>query len=262
MKEPTILTETPPNPMARSEESLSVFFPAFNDAESLRVLIPRAVEVVSCLARDYEIIVVDDGSTDQTAQCVKEMQQRFPRLRLIQHPRNLGYGAALRSGFLSATKSLVFYTDGDGQYDVGELRDLYARLEADVGLVNGYKIKRGDPLHRVLLGKIYQSLAKRLFGLKIRDVDCDFRLIRRSVVENLALTCCSGAICVELMAQIKRAGIRVVEVPVHHHPRLSGRSQFFRFGPVARMATDLLGVWMRLAVFRREPAGLAHRSSE
>ena len=234
-----------------SLQSLSAFFPAYNDAESLRTLIPRALDTLNRLGGEFEIIVVDDGSTDHTAEVLDTLQREIPCLRVVRHPRNLGYGAALQSGFRAAGKELVFYTDGDGQYDVQELSALVGGLSADREVVNGYKIRRADSFARTLAGKAYQSLVKILFRLRIKDVDCDFRLLRRQVVEAVPLSCRSGAICVELMAQVERAGFRVAEVPVHHYARRAGKSQFFHWGPVARTLRDLLRLWIRLVVLKR-----------
>jgi glycosyltransferase involved in cell wall biosynthesis len=233
--------------------SISAFFPAFNDAASLRVLIPKTVQTLQGLADDFEIIVIDDGSADETPSVLAELSREFPSLRTIRHPENRGYGAALRSGFLAASRDLVFYTDGDGQYDVAELKDLVARLRDDVDVVNGYKIRRADGFSRRLLGRSYHGLVRLLFGLRVRDVDCDFRLLRRRVVEAIPLTFSSGAVCAELMTQIERAGFRIEEVPVHHYPRLSGKSQFFRLGPVMHMMRDVLALWVRLVLFKRAP---------
>ena len=237
----------------RGPQSISVFFPAFNDAESLRVLIPRTLQTLKTLAEDFEIIVVDDGSTDHTAEVLRTLQHEIACLRVISHPRNMGYGVALQSGFRSATKDLVFYTDGDGQYDVAELRALLAELSLGRDFVNGYKIRRADSIGRALIGSAYRILVKTLFRLRIRDVDCDFRLLRRKVIESVPLTCRSGAVCVELMAQVERGGFQVAEVPVHHYPRLSGRSQFFRLGQVARMLVDIFRLWTRLVLLKRGP---------
>jgi glycosyltransferase involved in cell wall biosynthesis len=233
--------------------SISVFFPALNDAASLQKLIPRAREVLQALTEDFEIIVVDDGSTDPTAEVLGRLQHEIPCLRVVHHPRNLGYGAALQSGFRSATKDLVFYTDGDGQYDVQELSALLAALTPDRDAVNGYKMQRADSFARMLMGKIYRRFVTALFRLHVKDVDCDFRLLRRKVIESVSLACRSGAVCVELMAQVERAGFHVAEVPVHHYPRLRGRSQFFRLGPVVRTLRDVLQLWIRLVVLKRSP---------
>lgn len=254
--------EIPTSSGGGSRPSLTVFFPAFNDAETLPTLIAKAAKTLHDLAQDYEIIVVDDGSTDSTPQVLEKLQRQLPLLRVIRHPRNLGYGAALRSGFSNATKQLVFYTDGDGQYDIGELRELFARLEADVDVVNGYKLERADPLHRTLIGKVYQRLTRALLNLKVRDVDCDFRLMRRPVLDAVSLTFRSGAICAELIAQIERAGFRTVEVPVHHYPRRSGQSQFFRFAPVARTIFDIFRLWVRLIILRRGPSRVPRRGQQ
>ncbi len=239
--------------MEVSGPSISVFFPAYNDAESLRVLIPRTVATVQALAQDFEVIVVDDGSTDQTPQVLAELSDQFPSLRVVRHPINRGYGAALRSGFQTASRDLIFYTDGDNQYDVTELKDLMARLGDGVDVVNGYKIRRADPLPRRLIGRFYHGLVRMLFGIKVRDVDCDFRLLRRRVVDAVRLTFSSGAICAELMTQVERAGFRVEEVPVHHYARLRGRSQFFRLGPVVHMVWDVLRLWVRIVLLGRGP---------
>jgi hypothetical protein len=143
----------------------------------------------------------------------------------------------------------VFYTDGDGQYDVAELPKLLARQRPGTGLVNGYKLERHDPWHRVLIGNIYNRFAKLLFGVRIRDIDCDFRLIRRSLLEELHLTSTSGTICVELVRKIELTGCGVEEVGVHHYPRVYGRSQFFRLKSLATTFRQLVALWLKIVVF-------------
>jgi glycosyltransferase involved in cell wall biosynthesis len=159
---------------------------------------------------------------------------------------NRGYGGALRTGFASATREFVFYTDGDGQYDPGELPLLLERMSGDVGLVNGYKLQRNDPQHRVWIGNVYNAFARFLFRVKIRDIDCDYRLIRRSLLERIKLTSTSGTICVELVRKLELTGWRVVEVGVHHYPRLHGRSQFFRVRSLLRTLTQLIRLWLQV----------------
>src|SRR5581483_5423571 len=159
-------------------------------------------------------------------------------------------GGALRSGFAAASKELAFYTDGDAQYDPRELRRRYAAMADGVDMVQGYKIARHDPAHRILIGRLYHWLVKTAFGLRLRDVDCDFRLIRHHVLERIELTQDSGVICVELMKRVQDAGFRIVEVPVHHYHRAYGGSQFFNFPRIAAVGRALFGLWLRLVVRR------------
>jgi len=229
--------------------SLSVFFPAYNDALSIGKLVDRTFDILRGCGADFEVIVVNDGSADNTAAVLAGLRERYgPSFRVITHAKNYGYGAALRSGFAAAAKEFVFYTDGDGQYDVGELPKLMNRLEPGVGLVNGYKLERRDPLRRILIGKLYNQFARRVFRIRLRDIDCDFRLIRRSLLAEMELSSTSGTICVELVRKLELSDCRVVEVGVHHYPRLHGRSQFFRFRSLAVTLYQLARLYARLVV--------------
>lgn len=248
---------TPSTPPA-GPPGISAFFPAYGDWGTIASLVLLVSATLRELTDDWEVIVVNDASPDHTGQILAELQALCPRLRVVTHAANRGYGGALRSGFAAATKEWVFYTDGDAQYDVRELRELWARREG-ADMVNGYKIARNDPLHRKLIGRTYHWLVKAAFGLKIRDVDCDFRLLRRAVFEKVELTRDSGLICVELVTKVEKNGFRVAQVPVHHFHRLHGRSQFFNFARVARVATGMWGLWWELVVQKRvtraAPAG-------
>jgi glycosyltransferase involved in cell wall biosynthesis len=235
---------------ARKPAGLSVFFPAYNDSGTIASMVIRAVKAASQLTPDFEIIVVDDGSADSTAQIADELARTYPQVRAVHHPTNRDYGAALQTGFRSATKELIFYTDGDAQYDPAEMSVLWARMTPDADLVNGYKISRSDPVHRVVIGRIYHYIVSILFGLTMRDVDCDFRLMRRAIFERINLEKTSGIICVEMMKKIQDAGFRIVEVPVHHYHRAFGRSQFFNVRRLFRTGRDLLLLWFVLVVRR------------
>jgi glycosyltransferase involved in cell wall biosynthesis len=175
----------------------------------------------------------------------------YPRLRVVNHATNRGYGGALRSGFAAATKELVFYTDGDAQYDPRELTRLVQSLRPDVDVVNGFKLSRGDGPLRTVVGRVYHRFVSLAFGLQIRDVDCDFRLIRRSALEGIELESTSGTICVELIKKLQDRGARFAEVGVNHYDRPFGSSQFFRPSRVARTLAQLAVLWWRL-VARRE----------
>jgi glycosyltransferase involved in cell wall biosynthesis len=166
----------------------------------------------------------------------------------VHHAKNRGYGGALQTGFRSATKEFIFYTDGDAQYDPAELAALWAHMGPGTDLVNGYKISRSDPFHRIVIGRIYHHLVSAMFGLTVRDVDCDFRLMRRSIFERIELTKTSGVICLEMMKKIEDAGFHIVEVPVHHYHRAFGKSQFFNFPRIGKTAVDVLRLWYALVI--------------
>ena len=231
--------------------SLSIFFPAYNDAGTIASLALIAHMTARQITDDYEVIVVNDASPDHTGELLDEMARTHPWLKVVHHPENRGYGGALRTGFDTASKDLVFYTDGDAQYDPRELLKLYAALQDGVDFVNGIKIARSDPFHRKVIGRAYHTFVKTLFGLRLRDVDCDFRLMRREVFSKVALTRSSGVICVELMKKVQDHGFRITEVPVHHFHRTYGKSQFFNVPRVARTLADLVRLWIEL-VLRKE----------
>ncbi|MBI1897134.1 MAG: glycosyltransferase family 2 protein [Acidobacteria bacterium] len=234
---------------SHGQHSISVFFPAYNDAPSIGALVESAFAVLRREAADYEVIVINDGSADHTADVLAELERRYaPRMKVVTHLKNRGYGAALRSGFTTASKELVFYTDGDGQYDVGELAKLIEKMKPDVGLVNGFKLERNDPQHRIWIGNVYNAFARFLFSIQIRDIDCDFRLIRRRLLEDMKLTSTSGTICVELVRKAELSPYRVEEVGVHHYPRLHGRSQFFRFRSLLKTLYQLFRLYMTTTI--------------
>jgi glycosyltransferase involved in cell wall biosynthesis len=230
---------------------LSVFFPAYNDSGTIASMVIRAVKAAAELTPDYEVIVVNDGSADATAQIADELAHTYSHVRVIHHEKNVGYGGALQTGFRSATKEFIFYTDGDAQYDPAEVAALWARMTPDADVVNGYKISRSDPLHRIIIGRLYHHMVSLLFGLTVRDVDCDFRLMRRSIFERLSLEKTSGVICLELMKKIHDAGFRIVEVPVHHYHRAFGKSQFFNFRRIVKTGVDVMRLWFALVVRQR-----------
>ena len=238
---------------ATDHPSLTIFFPCYNDAGTIGSLVAAADLVAREHADDYEIIIVDDGSTDSSRKLLVEMQGRYPRLRLVFHDRNRGYGAALQSGFTHAKKELVFYTDGDGQYDVFELRRLLPVMQEGVDVVNGYKIVRSDPWYRILIGNVYLALMRLLFNFHVRDIDCDFRLMRRRIFETIRLTHNSGVICLELVKKIELAGFRFAEYPVHHYYRSYGKSQVFNFRRVFFTGLNIMRLWWQLVVRRQGP---------
>jgi glycosyltransferase involved in cell wall biosynthesis len=231
---------------------LSVFFPAYNDGGTIASLVITSIKVAATLTDDFEVIVINDCSEDDTAKILDELARIYPdRVRIVHHETNRGYGGALRTGFATATKDFVFYTDGDAQYDPAEVTLLWEKMSADVDWVNGWKISRADPLHRIIIGRLYHHIVKLLFGLKVRDVDCDFRLMRRRIFDVVRLEKNSGVICLEMMKKFQDAGFRVAEHPVHHYHRAYGKSQFFNFPRIYRTVIDVMKLWW-LLVIRKE----------
>jgi glycosyltransferase involved in cell wall biosynthesis len=246
--------------MADKPLGLSFFFPAFNDGGTIASLVIRVVQVASRLTPDYEVIVVNDGSSDATAEIAEELARTYPCVRVIHHAQNRGYGGALRTGFAAATKDLIAYTDGDAQYDPAELEVLWNRLTPDADMVNGFKIRRADPTHRIVIGWMYHHTVKQLFRLRVRDVDCDFRLMRREIFDRVKLERDTGVICLEMMRKVQDAGFRIVEVPVSHYHRTCGTSQFFNVRRVFWTGVDVLKLWIQLVVLGQRSSPVLFRN--
>ena len=236
----------------KKDISLSIFFPVYNDWGTIASMVAESIFTAEKVTDDYEIILVDDGSEEKTQDILDFLERQFPQVRVIHHERNKGYGGALKTGFKEAQNEWIFYTDGDAQYDVREMLRLVEALSDDVDVINGYKIKRNDPIYRVWTGKIYQYTSKFLFSLPIKDVDCDFRLMRKSAMEKVKLNSNSGTICVEMIHKLAKSGARFAEVPVSHYFRASGKSQFFNFKRLARVARDYFRLWFKLVVLKKE----------
>src|SRR5262245_36306701 len=237
--------------MPTQRPSISAFFPAYNDGGTIGSLVVTTLHTLAELTDDYEVLVVENGSTDYTVEVLEALAKRSAQFHFHAHRQSLGYGGALRVGFEKSSKELIFYTDGDAQYDPREIKQLLGALRDDVDVVNGWKIERHDPLHRIIIGRMYHHFVKLMFGFKLRDVDCDFRLIRRTVFDVIDLESPDGTICLELVKKLQDAGFRFAEVPVHHYHRTYGKSQFFNFRRLSRVIPHLALLWWKL-VARRE----------
>ncbi|HET9345450.1 MAG TPA: glycosyltransferase family 2 protein [Candidatus Limnocylindrales bacterium] len=228
---------------------LSYFFPAHNEEANVRGLVEEALETLPGLADSFEIVVVDDGSRDATGAIADDLAAANPDVvRAVHHPTNLGYGAALLSGFRAARHELVCFTDGDRQFRVADLGRLTARLqEADApDVVVGYRIKRADPLIRTVYAKLYRFANRVWFGLKVRDVDCACKLFRRDALAGIAVESGGAFLSAELLIKLRAAGRTVVEVGVPHHPRTAGSPTGAKPSVIFRAVRDFWRLRLRM----------------
>jgi glycosyltransferase involved in cell wall biosynthesis len=229
-------------------EGLSFFFPALDEEDHVAALVASALEVLPRFTDHLEVTIVDDGSTDRTGTIADELAARDERVRVIHHGTRRGYGGALRSGLLAATEPWVFFTDGDRQFDLGDLSRLIAASDG-VDAVVGYREKRADPLRRLFVAWVYNRLIRVLFGGGWRDVDCAFKLFRRDVFARVPLdrVRANGAFfSPELLITLDRAGIRIRQVGVRHFPRTSGEPKGASPRIIVRAIRDLLRLRLRL----------------
>ncbi|MDI6449090.1 glycosyltransferase family 2 protein [Anaerobaca lacustris] len=233
----------------RSPVSISVFFPCYNEQANVARVAEQAVGVLDELDADYEIILVDDGSADDTGRIADEIAAGNDRIRVIHHERNLGYGAALQSGFRAARKELVFYTDGDGQFDIGEMPALLP-LMSDYDIVSCYRIDRQDNLVRKINGWLWTRVVGLVFSMRVRDVDCAFKLYRRRLFDEITMESTGALIDTEILARAIRKGYTITQKGVHHYPRTAGRQTGANLRVVLRAFQELWRLRRRIA---REP---------
>lgn len=240
--------------------SITYFFPAYNEAGNLEPMVEGALKVLPRFVGRFEVVIVDDGSTDGTAAEADALAAAHPEVRVEHHPVNRGYGEAIRTGIHSGDGDVVAYTDGDQQFDLGELSLLWPLIDgADV--VIGYRIKRADPPHRLFIAWTYNHLLRVVFGLRVHDVDCAFKLIRREVADAVDPNAGGAFFSAEFILRARHLGFRVVEVGVHHFPRLMGRSKGATPTVILRTVREMLALRRQFGV-SRDPARGASRRGE
>jgi glycosyltransferase involved in cell wall biosynthesis len=225
--------------------SISVFFPCYNEQENVGRTVEKALNVLEKLNADFEVIVVDDGSSDETGRIADEIAGDHDKVKVVHHERNLGYGAALQSGFKAATKELVFYTDGDGQFDINEMPPLLDLME-QYDIVSCYRLNRRDPLIRKINGWCWTRLVCLLFGLKVRDIDCAFKLYKREIFDRIELSSSGALIDAEILARAARKGYRITQKGVHHYPRTAGAQSGANIRVILRAFKELFKLQRRI----------------
>jgi len=225
--------------------SISVFFPCYNEQENVGRTVQKALDVLEKLDADFEVIIVDDGSADDTGPIADEIARRNSRVKVVHHRRNLGYGAALQSGFKAATKELVFFTDGDGQFDISEMPPLLELME-HYDIVSCYRLDRRDPIIRKINGWCWTRLVCLVFGMKIRDIDCAFKLYKREIFDKIELSSTGALINAEILARAVRKGYRVTQKGVHHYPRTHGAQTGANLQVILRAFKELIKLQSRI----------------
>ena len=227
--------------------SLSVVLPAYNEESNIEPMIENVLKTVTPLVSDFEVVVVNDGSRDRTGEKILGVAARDPRVRMVPHEKNLGYGAALYDGFIAAKKEWVFITDSDRQFKLSEIANLIAQ-SSKADLVAGYRAPRRDPFHRRLYGWGWNFLVRLLFGYTVRDVDCAFKLFKRDVMNHINILSRGATFSAEFLVRAKRAGYKFAEVPVSHLPRPAGKPTGARIDVITRAFRELVRV--RIALWR------------
>ena len=225
---------------------LSVFFPAYNEEANVRSTTETILRVLPGVADRYEVLIVDDGSVDKTPELADLLAAENPLVRVIHHPTNRGYGGAIRTGLYNARFELIAFVDGDGQFDFAEVPQ-FLSASRHYDLVIGYRIRRSDTFIRTLNARAWGTLIRLLFGVKVRDLDCAFKLIHRTALQSLPKLRSDGAmVTAELMVRSKNAGLSVTEVPVHHYPRKAGQQTGADLRVIAKAFRDLFSLWRAL----------------
>jgi len=225
--------------------SISVFFPCYNEQENVGRTVEKALDVLEKLNADFEVIIVDDGSSDDTGRIADELSAHYGRIKVVHHQGNLGYGAALQSGFKAATKELVFYTDGDGQFDINEMPPML-NLTEQYDIVSCYRLNRQDSIIRKINGWCWTKLICLLFGLRIRDIDCAFKLYKREIFDEIELSSTGALIDAEILARAAGKGYRITQKGVHHYPRTAGKQSGANIRVILRAFKELFGLQRRI----------------
>ena len=248
-------TEPPSSPHSAAPVTLSVIFPAFNEEANIRQTVESARLVLPKLAQTWEIILVNDGSRDKTTPLCDQLAEQYSEVRAIHHIDNRGYGAALKSGILAARYDYIFFTDSDGQFDLQELENLI-EWAGHYEIVTGYRAKRQDPPHRLINAWGWKTLVRMVLGVKVRDIDCAFKIFQRSVFDRVQIRSVGAMVNTEILAQAMSFGMKIHEVKVSHYPRRYGKPSGANLRVIVKAFRELFRLWGQLRNVTHEQAGL------
>jgi glycosyltransferase involved in cell wall biosynthesis len=237
-------------------DSISVFFPCYNEEANVANTVNKALVVLDAINIDYEIIIVNDGSADRTGQIADQLAAANPRIKAVHHPKNRGYGGAVQSGIRASTKEFIFYTDGDGQFDMGEMPALLPLMN-EYDIVACWRIDRQDPWIRKLNAWCWTRLVNFVFGMCIRDVDCAFKLCRRRIFDTMPLCSTGALISAEILARATRKGCRITQKGVHHYPRTAGVQTGAKLSVIIRAFRELFKLRRQILKDDKNAAGNA-----
>lgn len=222
--------------------SLSVFFPCFNEQENVVLMVNKALAIIPSLARKYEIIIVNDGSLDRTKQIAQKLAVQYPQVKVVNHKKNLGYGASLRTGFKSSQYQWVFFTDGDGQFDLTELKKFIIYADK-YQVILGYRKNRVEGWKRLLFARLYKLYIDILFRVHVKDIDCAFKLIKTELISDLNLFSNGAFISAEMLYKLKKKQIKFKQIPVQHYARVYGKATG------ANLKVIMIGLWEPLKLY-------------
>lgn len=248
-----------PRSRSRVLPNISIVFPAFNEEQNLEGVVTSALKILPHMTASFEIIIVNDGSRDQTGAVAERLAAMSDAVRVVHHPQNRGYGAALKSGIEQAKKDLIFFCDSDGQFTLEDLHRLLAWVDR-YDMVIGYREKRQDPFHRRLNAKAWNVLVRGLFGLKVRDIDCAFKVFRRQIFDRVGIDTVGAMVNTEILSRSLRNGFTLKEVPVRHFPRQFGEQTGAKPRVILKAFHELAKMYVKIYL-TPEPAAVTIRQA-
>lgn len=230
--------------MVKTSKSLSIVYPAYNEQENIEGTILSSIKFAQRNVIDFEIVVVDDGSRDKTLEIAKAIAKNNSRVRVLKNEKNLGYGATVWKGLRSANKELVFFSDSDQQFDIGELKCFLKQID-NCDVVIGYRKKRQDSMMRKMNMWGWKLVIRSMLGLKTKDVDCAFKLFKRDVLKKINIDSHGATFSAELIFKITKLGFKIVELPVNHFPRKAGSPTGAKLSVIKRAFVEMWRVYRK-----------------